>query len=83
MFPETLLPDGALLFFCAAFGLILFTEIFGSNGDRHFSFNQTPACRKISIAFRQSPNAVQMIREQNLCIDFKWMRDADFFDRST
>ena len=52
MLPKPMLPHRALLFLRATFSLKIVPKIFRTNRHRHFTFNQTPARRKISIAFR-------------------------------
>jgi hypothetical protein len=50
-------------------------ECSGPSGE--FPFYQTPTFGKIIIPFRESPDAVKMVRQEDPGVDSEWMLTAD------
>jgi len=65
VFPEAALPDAAFAFRDAARRQSL---LFGQRTTK-FGFDGVPASRKIRVAFRQCPDAMQMIGKDHRCVD--------------
>jgi len=71
MFPKTALPDS--LFFlplsgCRRCGLVL-----GSTLSTEITFYQTPTFGEIPVFMRQCPDTMQVVRQQNKCIELERM----------
>lgn len=69
VFPVTMLPKSAATFGRAVRRKPVRPEVTGAAGASHEALDQAPAGRKIRIVFRQSPDGMQVIREQNPAID--------------
>jgi hypothetical protein len=80
MFPKTALPDS--LFFlpksgCRPCGLVL-----GSTLSTEITFYQAPTFGKIPVFMGQCPDAMQVVRQQNKCVDLERMPLHDTFKYS-
>lgn len=73
VFPVSALPDAALASFYAARG----PSVTGRYGARKPCLDQSPAGLVVRIAGRQSPDAVQVLGQDDHRVDFEWMPALD------
>ena len=67
--PETALPDAPFTARATNFAQPLRPRY----RLREHDLDQSPACRKIRVAFGQSPNRVNVVWQYDECIDVEWV----------
>ena len=71
MFPVTPLPDCLLAFSDMSGGLLPFELCRAMPAE--MTLDLTPSHGEVAVIFRQGPDAMQMLGQQNKSVDSKWM----------
>src|ERR1700731_1168104 len=77
MLPIAPLPNAAFALFCAARG----PALAGRQATREHRLHQPPPQRKISVAFRQRPDRMQMVRQDDDGLNVERMAPPNIAER--
>src|SRR5215831_854827 len=80
VFPEATLPDSLFAFRTPAF-VSLRRGVRLEISARERLFYQAPPSREIRVSFRQGPDRVQMIGQDDVCVDLERVTRANFLGR--